>query len=95
MVRALLAARMVPLEKEAPGLAVNGDWGGIWWRCLSKCALTVGSADAKAACGSNQLCMGLESGIEAGIGSVLKRIEMDDGMIFLEEEVDDNIWAQR
>ena len=64
-----------------------------WRRCLSKCALTAGGADAKAACGINQLCTGLEAGIEAGIDSVLKRMEMDDGMIFLEEEVDDNIWA--
>ena len=29
--------------------------------------------NAKAACGSDQLCAGLEAGIKAGIGSVLKR----------------------
>ena len=53
-----------------------------WRRCLSKCALTAGDMDAKAACGSDQLCAGLEAGIEAGIGLVPERMEMDDGVIF-------------
>ena len=92
MVRALLAARMIPLAKKPVGVRPVAI-GEVWRRCLSKCALTASGADAKAACGSDQLCVGLEAGIEAGISAVLKRMEMDDGMIFSGEEVDDDIWA--
>ena len=90
MVRALLAARMVPLAKKPTGVRPVAI-GEAWRRCISKCALTAGGADAKAACGSDQLCAGLEAGIEGGIGVILKRAEMDDGMIFSGEEVDDDV----
>ena len=92
MVRALLAARMVPLAKKPAGVRPVAI-GEAWRRCISKCALTAGGADAKAACGSDQLCAGLEAGIEGGIGVIHKRAMMDDGMIFSGEEVDDDVWA--
>jgi hypothetical protein len=61
---------------------------------MLKCVLVAGGADANAACGSKQLCAGLEAGIEAGIGSILERIGGYEGMIFSEDEIDDSIWNE-
>ena len=48
-------------------------------------------ADTNAACDSNQLYTGLEAGIKASISTDLKRIEMNNEMIFSEDELDNNI----
>ena len=66
--RALMACRLVALDKQ-PGVRPVGI-GEIWRRAISKCALTVCGEDAKAACGSTNLCAGLEAGIEGALHSV-------------------------
>ena len=44
--------------------------GETWRRGLAKCVLLVGGCDAKESCGIDQLCAGLEAGIEGGIHAV-------------------------
>ena len=92
MVRGLLTSHMTPLAKKPKGVQPVAT-GEAWRHCISKCALTVGSADAKAACSSNQLYMGLAAGTNTVIITVLARMEMYDGMIFSKENIDDNILA--
>ncbi len=41
-----------------------------WRRAFAKCLLKVAGPEAKEACGTDQLCAGLESGIEGGIHTV-------------------------
>ena len=50
--------------------------------------------DAKAACGSVQLCAGLETGIEGAIHSVAARAKATNTMEFGEWEVNDDIWEE-
>ena len=45
--------------------------GENWCRMLVKCVLAVTGSEAKEACGTEQLCDGLEAGIEGGIHVVL------------------------
>jgi hypothetical protein len=63
--RALRAGRLVALDK-CPGVRPVGI-GESWMRLFSKCVLCVAGGEAKEACGVDQLCVGLESGIEGGI----------------------------
>jgi hypothetical protein len=63
--RALRAGRLVALDK-CPGVRPVGI-GESWMRLISKCVLNVAGGEAKEACGVDQLCVGLESGIEGGI----------------------------
>ena len=44
--------------------------GETWRWMLTKCLLAVMGADDKKACGTEQLCRGLEAGFEGGIHSV-------------------------
>ena len=37
-----------------------------WWWILTKCVLAVMGAEAKKACGTGQLCRGLDAGFERG-----------------------------
>ena len=57
--RGLMGCRLAALDK-CPGVRPLGI-GEIWRRGISKCALNVCGDDAKAACGSTQLCAGLEA----------------------------------
>ena len=44
--------------------------GDTWRWMLTKCVLAVMEEEAKKACGTEQLCRGLEAGFEGGIHSV-------------------------
>ena len=63
--RALLLGRLIGLNN-FPGVrqAVMEE---TWCRMLAKCVLTVTAAEAKEACGTEQLCGGLDAVIEVGI----------------------------
>jgi hypothetical protein len=63
--RALKAGRLVALDK-CPGIRPLGI-GESWNRLNAKCVLFVSVGEAKEACGVDQLCVGLEAGIEGGI----------------------------
>jgi hypothetical protein len=64
-IRALKAGRLVALDK-CPGIRPIGV-GETWSRLFAKCVLFVARSEAKEACGVDQLCGGLEAGIEGGI----------------------------
>jgi hypothetical protein len=63
--RALKAGRLVALDK-CPGIRPVGI-GETWSRLFAKCVLSIAKSEAKEACGVDQLCGGLEAGIEGGI----------------------------
>ena len=86
--RALMGCRLIALDKE-PGVRPLGI-GEIWRRAIAKCALSVCGQDAKAACGSTNLCAGLEAGIEGALHSVRQRMQMEGRMVFGEFEGDDD-----
>jgi hypothetical protein len=66
--RALMAGRLVALDK-CPG--VRPIWVGETWRRLAAKATLLGSGcNAKEQCGIDQLCAGLEAGIEGGIHAI-------------------------
>ena len=88
--RALMSCRLVALDKE-PGVRPVGI-GEIWRRAIAKCALKVCGENAKAACGSTNLCTGLEAGIKGAIHATGARAERGDSMRFGDWEVDDDIW---
>ncbi|KAL7549341.1 hypothetical protein ACHAWF_012611, partial [Thalassiosira exigua] len=90
--RALMGCRMSALDKQ-PGVRPLSI-GEIWRHAMAKCVLTVCGEDAKAACGSTQLCAGLEAGIEGAIHSVLETAAEDDCLEFGDWEVDDDIWEK-
>ena len=60
----------------------------VWDRAACKLALSSTGLNAKTACGSKQLCAGLEAGIEGAVQAVLKKSTADGGMQFGEEETD-------
>ena len=65
--RALMGGRLCGTD-EGPGGGVRPICiGKIWRRLLAKCLLSVAGAEAKEACGMDQLCAGLEAGTEGGI----------------------------
>ena len=90
--RALMSCRLIALDKQ-PGVRPLGI-GEIWRRAIAKCALRACGADAKAACGSTNLCAGLEAGIEGALHSVNKRASDGNTMEFGDWEVDDSVWAE-
>eukprot|EP00978_Attheya_sp_CCMP212_P009437 scaffold22328_cov61-Attheya_sp.AAC.3 len=67
--RAMLASRCVALDR-CPGVRPVGI--GEIWRCLqAKCLLLLATGDeAKDACGIDQVCAGLEAGIEGSIHAI-------------------------
>ena len=67
-IRALMANRLMALDK-CPGVRPVGI-GEIWRRLFAKCVLKVAGTEAKEACGSAQLCAGLEAGIEGAVHAV-------------------------
>ena len=60
-----MANRLIGLDK-CPGVRPVGI-GEIWRRLCAKTVLVVAGAEAKEECGDEQLCAGLEAGIEGGI----------------------------
>jgi hypothetical protein len=62
---ALRAGRLIALEKN-PGVRPVGI-GETWSRLFSKTVLLLTLDEPKAACGADQLCSGLEAGIEGAI----------------------------
>ena len=60
-----MAGRLLALDK-CPGVRPIGV-GENWRRCIVKCILLVSGNEAKESCGIDQLCAGLESGVEGGI----------------------------
>ena len=79
------------LDKE-PGVRPVGI-GEIWKRAVAKCALKIVGEDAKGACGSTNLCAGLEAGIEGALHSVSSRAADAHSMEFGDWEVDDDVFA--
>jgi hypothetical protein len=64
-IRALMTGRLLAIDK-CPGIRPIGI-GETWRRAIAKCILHVAGKDAKEICVDNQLCAGLESGIEGAI----------------------------
>ena len=81
-IKGLMASRLVALDK-SPGVRPIGV-GEIWRRLLAKVVLRVTGKEATDACGSDQLCAGVEGGIEAGVRAA-SRIIRDYG--------DDDDWG--
>jgi hypothetical protein len=73
--RALNAKREVALDKQ-PGTRPVAI-GEIWMRCTGKGLIMQSDDQAKLACGSVQLCAGLECGIEASLHAVRDVWAMD------------------
>ncbi len=82
--------RLVALDKQR-GVRPVGI-GECWMRAVSKLVLADCAKEGKAACGSNQLCAGLEAGIEGAIHSIRKKACEDRSMEFEEWEIDDDLW---
>jgi hypothetical protein len=89
-IRGIMTRRLVALDKQ-PGVRPVGI-GEIYLRCICKGALTDVAAEGKAACGSVQLCGGLEAGIEGALHAVEARAKTDEAMIFEDWEIDDQLW---
>ena len=66
--RALMSGLLISLYK-CPGVRPVSV-GETWLWMLAKCVLVVTEADSKEDCGTEQLCGGLEAGIEEGIHAV-------------------------
>ena len=60
-----MANRLIALDK-CPGVRPVGV-GEIWRRLFAKTVLILAVGEAKETCGADQLCAGLEAGIEEGI----------------------------
>ena len=89
--RAMMYCRLVALDK-CPGVRPVGI-GEVWRRAIAKCVLAECGDDAKAACGSTQLCAGLEAGIEGAIHAVAARAKEHETLDFGDTEVNDDIWT--
>eukprot|EP00804_Cyclotella_cryptica_P017895 CCRYP_001275-RA/>CCRYP_001275-RA protein AED:0.09 eAED:0.08 QI:0/-1/0/1/-1/1/1/0/754 len=88
--RAMRQGRLVALDKQ-PGVRPVGI-GECWIRAVSKCILKECGREGKAACGSTQLCAGLEAGIEGAIHSIRKKAAEDKSQDYEEWEIDDDLW---
>ena len=66
-----MACRLVALDKQ-PGVRPLGI-GEVWRRGMVKCILVCCGEDAKAACGSTNLCACLEACIEGALHAVIGR----------------------
>ena len=69
--RALMSNRLVALDK-CPGVRPVGI-GEVWRRLMAKCVLSVAGHEAKTVCGSQQLCCGLEAGIEGAVHTLSEK----------------------
>ena len=88
--RAMRQGRLVALDKR-PGVRPVGI-GECWLRAVSKCILRECGKEGKTACGSTQLCAGLEAGIEGAIHSIRKKATEDRSQQYDEWEIDDDLW---
>jgi hypothetical protein len=88
--RALMCRRLVALDKQ-PGVCPMAI-GEIWHQCIAKGNLTGLGAKAKGACGSVQLCAGLEASIEGVLHAVRLRAETNRLMLFRAGEIDNDPW---
>ena len=82
-----MAGRLMAIDK-MPGICPIGI-GETWRRCIAKCVLKVAGTEAKEACGTDQLCAGLEAAIEGGIHSVnhlwkVHQMEEDWGFLLID-----------
>jgi hypothetical protein len=66
--RATMACLLFGLDKD-PGVRPVGA-GETWRRLFAKVVLRIAGGEAKEACGIDQLCAGLEAGIEGGIHAI-------------------------
>ena len=85
--RALMAGRLIALNK-FPGVRPIGI-GKTWRRLGAKCVLKIAGSEAKEACGTDQLCAGLEAAIEGGIHATkewwdVHRQEEDYGFLLID-----------
>lgn len=87
--RAVTDQRMVALDK-SPGTRPVGI-SCVWIRRVCKAMLIEAWSDGKEACGSDQLCAGLEAGIEGALHSVrvLGFEEWEVEVTFLRENVEE------
>ena len=90
--RAMRQGRLVALDKQ-PGVRPLGI-GECWLHAVSKCVLKECGREGKAACGSTQLCAGLEAGIEGAIHSIRKKATEDKSQEYEEWEIDDYLWRK-
>jgi hypothetical protein len=86
-IRALMAGRLLAIDK-SPGIRPIGI-GETWRRAIAKCLLHVAGTSAKEACGIDQLCAGLESGIEGAIHAMkhqwdIHKAEEDWGFLLID-----------
>jgi hypothetical protein len=87
---ALMCRRLVALDKQ-PGVRPT-EIEELWHRCIAKGNLVGSGAQAKGACGSIQLCAGLEASIEGAPHAVHLRSETNGSMLFHAREMDDDLW---
>ncbi len=87
---ALMCRRLVALDKQPRVRPVA--IGEIWHRCIAKGNLAGLGANAKRACGSLQLCAGLEAGIKGALHAVRLCAETNGLMLFCAREIDDDLW---
>jgi hypothetical protein len=85
-----MGKRLVALDKE-PGVRPVAI-GEIWQRCIAKGNLKSSGAEAKRACGSVQLCVGLEAVIEGALHAVRLRAETNESLQFWAVEIDNTLW---
>ena len=88
--RAMRQGRLVALDKQ-PGVRPLGI-GESWMRAVAKLVLTELGRDGKAACGSTQLCAGLEAGIEGAIHAATLKATDDHSFRFDDWEIEDSTW---
>ena len=72
---AIISNRLVALDK-CPGVGPIGI-GEIWRRLMAKCVLSVAGHSAKTQCGADQLCCGLECGIEGAVHALNQKWDTD------------------
>ncbi len=66
--------------------------GEIWHWCIAKGNLEGLGAKAKGACGSLQLCTGLDADIEGALHVVCLHAETNGLMQFCASKIDDDLW---
>ena len=72
-----MSSRLVALDK-MPGVRPLGC-GEVWRRGSAKCVLAVAGHEAKTECGKDQLCAGLEAGIDGGIHAMRRLWDENEG----------------
>ena len=89
-IRGLMTRRLVILDK-TPGVRPVGI-DNMWLRCISKVVVAESGYEAKMACGSTQLCAGLDAGIEGALHAAVRQANDLDAFCFEEGELDEDVW---